>query len=415
MQLGESLRRLSLRVSAARQAGAFKAIGWDMKTKAALVATAKSTSANGWTKVDGMAQGTAASDKFGKSTVTVVNGLPFVQGDTQSLADALVLDAEGQFVEGEGVALGEPKLLAGSMVKVTHVGSPESTSDGPYAGKYYVTSATHIFNRQGYETHFTIGGRIPDSLSRPNGTAARTKTRSGLVEGVVIGVVTNLQDPDNLGRIKVKYPWLSDPTGTELESNWLRIATPMAGGNRGFMFLPEVNDEVLLAFEHGDPRRPFMVGALWNGTDKPPATNAAVHMNGKTEVRMLSSRVGHTIILDDSDADKSIMIVDSTTKNLIYFDSTKNVIRIEAAGDIDIIAGANMTLDAKGNINIKSGANISIEAGADLTASANANATVTANTNATLEGKMAVSVTGATAEVNGKTMAILQGAVVMIN
>ena len=87
--------------------------------------------------------------------------------------------------------------------------------------------------------------------------------------GVTLGLVTNNQDPEKLGRIKVKFPWLSD----EDESNWARIITPMAGDDRGMFFLPEVDDEVLVAFEQGDMRFPFVLGSLWNGQDKPPETN----------------------------------------------------------------------------------------------------------------------------------------------
>ena len=89
------------------------------------------------------------------------------------------------------------------------------------------------------------------------------------MSGVVVGVVTNTQDPAGLGRVKVKFPWLSDSE----ESFWARVATPMAGKGRGFYFLPEVEDEVLLAFEHGDARFPYVLGALWNGQDKPPENN----------------------------------------------------------------------------------------------------------------------------------------------
>src|SRR3972149_536693 len=87
-----------------------------------------------------------------------------------------------------------------------------------------------------------------------------------LISGVVPGIVTNNQDPDGLGRVKIKFPWLSDDN----ETDWVRIATLMAGGQRGGFFLPEVGDEVLVAFEHGDINHPYVIGALWNGVDKPP-------------------------------------------------------------------------------------------------------------------------------------------------
>ena len=86
------------------------------------------------------------------------------------------------------------------------------------------------------------------------------------IYGVVIGIVTNNQDPDKLGRVKVQFPWLSN----EDESFWARIASPMAGDKRGIYFLPEVDDEVLVVFEHGDMRFPYVIGALWNGQDSPP-------------------------------------------------------------------------------------------------------------------------------------------------
>jgi uncharacterized protein involved in type VI secretion and phage assembly len=86
----------------------------------------------------------------------------------------------------------------------------------------------------------------------------------GRITGVVIGIVTNNQDPDRLGRVKVRFPWLSGGT----ESHWARVATPMAGNGRGLYFLPEVDDEVLVLFERGDVRFPFVIGALWNGKDQ---------------------------------------------------------------------------------------------------------------------------------------------------
>src|SRR5262245_31955279 len=115
--------------------------------------------------------------------------------------------------------------------------------------------------------------------------------REGRIHGVVSGIVTNNQDPDKRGRVKLKFPWLSDTD----ESWWARIVSPMAGKERGVYFLPEVNDEVLVAFEHGDPRFPLVIGALWNTEDKPPFTND----DGKNNVRAIKSRSGHTITLGD--------------------------------------------------------------------------------------------------------------------
>ena len=120
---------------------------------------------------------------------------------------------------------------------------------------------------------------------------------------MVVGIVTNNQDPDGMGRIKVRLPFSSDTD----ESNWARIAVPMAGKDRGFYFLPEIDDEVLVAFEHGDPRFPFILGALWNGQDTPPANND----DGKNDVRVIKSRSGHVIRLTDKDGEEKIEIIDN--------------------------------------------------------------------------------------------------------
>ena len=93
---------------------------------------------------------------------------------------------------------------------------------------------------------------------------------SGRILGVVVAIVTNNQDPDGLGRVRLRFPWLDDGA----ESFWARVASPMAGNARGLYFLPEVDDEVLVAFQHGRPEAPVVLGGLWNGKDKPPADNA---------------------------------------------------------------------------------------------------------------------------------------------
>ena len=120
----------------------------------------------------------------------------------------------------------------------------------------------------------------------------------GAPEGVVVGIVTNNKDPQGLGRVKVKFPWLS----ADEESNWARLSSPMAGKDRGLFILPEVNDEVLVMFEHGDVNHPFVIGSLWNGTDKPPlSADQAVDGSGNVVRRILKTTAGHTITLDESD------------------------------------------------------------------------------------------------------------------
>jgi uncharacterized protein involved in type VI secretion and phage assembly len=185
--------------------------------------------------------------------------------------------------------------------------------------------------------------------------------------GVAVALVTNNQDPDGLGRVKLRFPWLSD----EDESNWARVATPMAGKDRGVFFLPEVDDEVLVAFEHGDVRFPYVVGALWNGKDAPPATND----DGKNNVRLIKSRSGHVIRLNDEEGKETVEIVDKSEKNSIIVDTAKNTITITSDKDITLkAANGTITLDAQ-KIAVKSSAEAKVEAGAgmDLKASGTMN------------------------------------------
>lgn len=176
------------------------------------------------------------------------------------------------------------------------------------------------------------------------------------IAGVVVGVVTNNEDPAGLGRVKVKFPWLSDSE----ESFWARMAAPMAGKGRGFYFLPEVEDEVLVAFEQGDPRFPYVLGALWNAQDKPPDDGVVV------DRRVLKSTTGHAVVLDDTDGKEKIEIIDKSGKNTIVIDTTKNTITITSDKDITLSASnGTIKLEAK-KIEIKSSTDTAIEAGAGM-------------------------------------------------
>ena len=173
------------------------------------------------------------------------------------------------------------------------------------------------------------------------------------VYGVVTGVVTNIDDPEKLHRVRLKFPWLADQD----ESAWARVAAPTAGSGRGFYLLPEVDDEVLVAFEHGDPRFPYVIGSLWNKNAQPPAEST-----DKNDKRSLTSRSGHVIRLDDTDGGEKIEIVDKSAKNSIVISTSDNTITIKADGDITI-ESANGKLILKGNgIEIKSQADVKVEA-----------------------------------------------------
>jgi len=186
--------------------------------------------------------------------------------------------------------------------------------------------------------------------------------------GVVVGVVTNNQDPDDMYRVKVRFPWLSK----DVESNWARVAAPMTGRGRGQYFLPEVDDEVVVAFEHGQIDHPFVIGSLWNGQDTAPESNA----DGQNNHRTIKSRSGHVLRFNDKAGGETIEIIDRTGSNKIIIDSAANTITIEAQSDITIkSATGKLTMQAIG-IEMKSQLGVSVEAATSMDLKANAVVTV---------------------------------------
>ncbi len=173
--------------------------------------------------------------------------------------------------------------------------------------------------------------------------------------GIVIGIVTNLDDPDRLGRVKVKYPHQNDE-----QSDWARLVAFMAGPDRGAFFRPEVDDEVLVAFEHGDPRRPYILGGLWNRSDTPPPDDDQPTENN---VRLIKTRSGHFIKFDDSAGGEKIEIVDKDGSRQVIIDSAGRKIQVTCDdGDVEISAGTGSVKVEATTVEVKATGNITLEA-----------------------------------------------------
>jgi phage protein D len=323
---GLALRDFRPRLTTMEQVDEVIVRGWDPKTKREIVGRA--TKGQIAPQV-GVAEsgGELARQAFGVPAQAVVVNHPVANVEEANvMAQALCDELSGDFIQAEGVCFGNPQVQAGQIVTIQGVGYR-------FSGQYFVTSATHIHNADGYETLFNISGRKPDTLIN------LLDQEDGVVQGwgIAIGLVTNTKDPKGLGRVKVKFPWLAD---TE-ESTWARVARP-----QGLFCLPEINDEVLVAFEHGDIHYPYVLGTLWNGRDKPPTQNGGmVGSDGKVNQRIIRSRSGHEIILDDSSGKEKIIVRDKTRGNQIVIDSARNAMSIKAKG--------KLSLEADGEISIK--------------------------------------------------------------
>lgn len=194
----------------------------------------------------------------------------------------------------------------------------------------------------------------------------RQNDEAGLT-GVAVAIVADNEDPTNRGRVRLRYPWLE----TAGESHWARIAAPMAGDDRGTYFLPEVGDEVLVAFEDGDIDHPYVLGALWNGADDPPADNA----DGDNDLRRIRSRSGHELTFDDADGEGAVRIETASGHSVVMDDGEETITITDTGGNeiefdgasrsLSITSDATVTIEAP-TVEITSTGNLDIEAGGVL-------------------------------------------------
>jgi uncharacterized protein involved in type VI secretion and phage assembly len=189
----------------------------------------------------------------------------------------------------------------------------------------------------------------------------------GYVKGVAVAVVTQNKDDESLCRVKVKYPWYDKPR----ESYWARLASPMGGNDRGLVMIPEVGDEVLVAFEREDVRFPYVLGVLRNGKEKSPFVND----DGKNDIRILQSRKKHYLRFDDGSKgvvelahekgrkivfDDNGFAVQDENGNVVKLDSSSGAMTIEAKGQLNIKA-ATITIESTGTLELKASATLTIQ------------------------------------------------------
>jgi uncharacterized protein involved in type VI secretion and phage assembly len=168
--------------------------------------------------------------------------------------------------------------------------------------------------------------------------------------GIYPALVSDIKDPDGIGRVKVTLPWSPD-TGSDKYEAWARLATLMGGNNRGSWFIPDVNDEVLVAFEAGDPRRPYVLGGLWNGSDAPPESMDGSGQNNK---KVLRSRDGVKITMDDTQGRESFIVetpggqqitLQDGPGSIEIADSNGNSVKLQTSG-ITVNTSSKVTVTA---------------------------------------------------------------------
>ncbi len=429
----ESLLDYTIRLSSANQVSSVVVKGWNVKEKAPIVGTSASATNS--------LSPSITYSKSGKQVGALLNSAAKMSGvfspvenqtEAEKQAKAIFDDITGRYIQIEGTCYGLAAIKAGTWleVKPSSVDSTEAASN--FSGKYYINSCTHTYSRKGYYTSFEGTGNQTNSIFELAGGGAE---QAGKIHGVVSGIVTKVKDPDNTsnkGVVKVKFPWMPN-NGSDIESNWARVASPMTGGGRGMFFQHEVNDEVLVAFENGDVNHPYILGGLWNGVDAPPLENDDfIASDGKIDKRIIKTRIGHTITFNDSKDAPGISIVDKTTKNKITIDSkdNANLITIESDKDITLKAtNGTITLDAKEilvkgsdgvkfssqkNLEITATQNVKVSSTQDTSINATGNLKMAATQNAELKGTMGTKIAGLQVEIKGDTGTKIAGLMVDI-
>lgn len=368
--MGTDLLRVRAVVTAAEQVSQVEVRGWDPGSKQAVSATksAGTISASLPTVEPGDLAGA-----FGSPTLLSTSVPYSSDAEVNSAAEAIADHIAGAFAELDGMVRGNANLKAGSAVSLALLGDP-------FDGKYVLSAARHRFHpEEGYTTGFTVSGRNQRSLlglsaAGPGGAGAMALAGGApAVPGVVTALVTDVNDPDGLGRVKVSFPWLSDQCTTD----WARLAQLGAGQDRGAVFLPEVNDEVLVAFDRGDWRMPYVIGCLYNGVDTPPLGDGLIDgSSGAVKRRGLISKQGHALVFLDDDSANGLCLLSADRNHRLSLNQGTTTVKLSSSGQVTIDGAQGVSISSDSDIDIEAdgalslkGASVSISADADVSVS----------------------------------------------
>lgn len=347
---GEDLISFAPVMTLAEQVDEVIVRGWDVQKKEAIVG--KATSGKLYPKISEQT-GDKQAAAFGTGKKTIVNLPVASQAEADTLAQARLDEISGVFVQASGVAHRRPDVRAGKVIKLEDLGTR-------FSGDYFVTSARHVYSAAGLETEFEVRGLR-------SGLFGEQLSHQEPMErwpGAVVAVVTDTNDPEGLGRVKVLYPWMS----TDHNSFWARVISPGAGPEAGLFMVPEVDDEVMVVFEQGDFNQPYVLGGVWNGKNKVPPPGAGAGSNEKPKVRTWHSLTGHHISVYDN-ADNKIEIVTAGGHKLVLDDKNKKIELVSTGGAKLTLNDQSSTVDleSKGPLNVKSTGAMSIKSSANLT------------------------------------------------
>jgi phage protein D len=355
---GQRLLEFRARVSAVGQVKDVTVRGWNPKEQKAIIGKKR-----GGTNTAQVLTSVNSLTKTSKGqTFTVVNQPMATQSHADKLAAAVAEQIGSAAYEATALVVGSPKLKSGVAVSISKV-------DPDLEGKWVITSARHEFGNGPYRTFLEFSGRQDRSILGLAGGAGTNESLRAEFPGVVTAVVTDIQDKEKLGRVKVEYQWL----GEQMVSFWARVARPSAGKDYGMLWFPDVKEEVLVAFEHGDINFPIVIGSLWSGeaNHKPPASLTGNIENGKFMNHGFSSPHGHVMMMYDKKDESGIMLMTSDKKINIQFGEKEKTLSlfldgkeltITSKGDLKLSADGEISLDSKKKVTIKGQSGVDISA-----------------------------------------------------
>jgi phage protein D/phage gp45-like len=354
---GRDLVSFLPRMTVAEQVDEVVVKGWDVQTQRAIVGRAAKGAL--YPEIGEARDGAAWGQQFGGGRAVIVDQPVVSQAEADLLAAAQLDVCSGAFVEADGEAYRRPDLCAGHTVELRGLGKRLS-------GKYLITRATHLYTATGLTTHFAVHGLRNGMLS----DVIPGVQHAIRWPGVAPAIVTNTDDPEAWGRVKLKYPWLAE----EVESDWARVAGTGAGPEAGFFAIPEVGDEVLVAFVHGHFGHATVIGSLWNGQHPIPPEAASAGTGELPRVRTWRARSGHRITLDDRQAHIDVI---SAQGHRITLDDDGRTITIASRNGhtitlndeekrIEITSTGTLTIDSRQDLKLTSDGNIDIRAEGDV-------------------------------------------------
>jgi phage protein D len=336
LTLGRELWSFSPRVTGVGQVDSVAVRGWD---PAAAQVIAASATPGQTLSTPGVTRDTVA-DALGAGATVVVDHPVIDQDHATAVAGSVAAQIANAYVEGEGVLEGTPTLSAGARVTIAGVGNA-------FGGTYAVSGVRHVVRAtSGYETLFFVSGCEDRSLLGLAGSPAAA--RAGWARRIVVGVVTNNDDPDALGRVRVRYPALDDT----LEGWWARIVAPGAGASRGLLTLPMPGDEVLVAFEHENDQHPYVLGSVYNGPAKPGALSTVDGSFSLTSDKQL------TVVAADA--------VAFTGKTMTLSSSDDAKLATTGSGAVEVDAKGALTLKSDQGVSMQAGTSAEIQGGTSL-------------------------------------------------